>query len=167
MQILEDDDGSGWVKVTDEHGGKGLVPASYVQATEGSDEEPDEPTPAPAAVAPAAKTSKVRPPPPNRSTKPSAQPKILGSGQYVKGLYAYQASGPDEIDVEDGELIELSAGPNGGQNYADGWWEGMFLLFCHGGEHKHLMFVMKDMIKAGRKVSSLAIMCVKLIISTR
>ena len=30
MEVLEEDDGSGWVKVADEAGGKGLVPASYI-----------------------------------------------------------------------------------------------------------------------------------------
>lgn len=31
VHVLEQDDGSGWVKVADESGGKGLVPASYVE----------------------------------------------------------------------------------------------------------------------------------------
>ena len=39
-------------------------------------------------------------------------------------MYAYSAQGPDEIDVEVGALIQLTEGPNGGRNYADGWWEG-------------------------------------------
>ena len=42
----------------------------------------------------------------------------------VRGLYSYKAQGPDEIDVEEGKLIRLTEGPNGGRNYADGWWEG-------------------------------------------
>ena len=42
----------------------------------------------------------------------------------VRGLYTYQASGADELDVEEGEVFELSAGPNGGKDYAEGWWEG-------------------------------------------
>lgn len=36
VQILEDDDGSGWVKVQDADGDKGLVPASYVEASDES-----------------------------------------------------------------------------------------------------------------------------------
>ena len=32
MRVLEEDDGSGWVKVVDEDGGRGLVPASYVES---------------------------------------------------------------------------------------------------------------------------------------
>jgi hypothetical protein len=31
VNVLEEDDGSGWVKVGDANGGKGLVPATYVQ----------------------------------------------------------------------------------------------------------------------------------------
>ena len=32
VRVVEEDDGSGWVKVADEAGGQGLVPASYVEA---------------------------------------------------------------------------------------------------------------------------------------
>jgi formin-binding protein 1 len=31
VRILEEDDGSGWIKVDDGAGGKGLVPATYVE----------------------------------------------------------------------------------------------------------------------------------------
>jgi hypothetical protein len=42
----------------------------------------------------------------------------------VRGIYNYDAQGSDELGVREGELIELSAGPNGGENFGDGWWEG-------------------------------------------
>jgi len=32
VRVVEEDDGSGWVKVVDESGGRGLVPASYIEA---------------------------------------------------------------------------------------------------------------------------------------
>ena len=32
VRVVEEDDGSGWVKVADEGGGRGLVPASYIEA---------------------------------------------------------------------------------------------------------------------------------------
>ena len=32
MRVVEEDDGSGWVKVLDESGGRGLVPASYIES---------------------------------------------------------------------------------------------------------------------------------------
>lgn len=31
VNVLEDDDGSGWVKVADGSGGRGLIPASYIE----------------------------------------------------------------------------------------------------------------------------------------
>ena len=32
VRVIEEDDGSGWVKVLDEDGGRGLVPASYIES---------------------------------------------------------------------------------------------------------------------------------------
>ncbi|KAJ7021586.1 hypothetical protein C8F04DRAFT_1140261 [Mycena alexandri] len=90
VQVLEPDDGSGWVKVSDGQNA-GLVPASYVEyeedAASGASQE--------------------------------------GSGQHVRGIYAYEARGADELGLSEGELVELTSGPNGGQNYGDGWWEGI------------------------------------------
>ncbi|KAK7690386.1 hypothetical protein QCA50_007044 [Cerrena zonata] len=100
VQVIEEDDGSGWVKVADRTGGRGLVPASYIELTED--------------------TAATAPDPPTRGPVSSQ-----GSGQFVRAVYDYQAQGPDEITLKDGKLIELSAGLNGGQNYADGWWEGI------------------------------------------
>jgi uncharacterized protein YgiM (DUF1202 family) len=37
VHVIEEDDGSGWVKVTDSRGGKGLVPAAYLKV--GGDED--------------------------------------------------------------------------------------------------------------------------------
>jgi hypothetical protein len=42
----------------------------------------------------------------------------------VRALYQYEARGSDELELREGELIELSTGPSGGQNYGEGWWEG-------------------------------------------
>lgn len=42
----------------------------------------------------------------------------------VKALYAYEAQSADELGLKEGELIELSSGPSGGQLYGQGWWEG-------------------------------------------
>ncbi|KAJ6525279.1 hypothetical protein DFH09DRAFT_1188777 [Mycena vulgaris] len=92
VQVLEPDDGSGWVKVSDGQNA-GLVPASYVEY------EDEAPTPSGASEE--------------------------GSGQYVRGVYAYEARGADELGLDEGELVELTSGPNGGQHYGDGWWEGI------------------------------------------
>jgi len=98
VHVLEDDDGSGWVKVVDDGGGKGLVPASYVEFSEESE-----------ATSPVSLQSGPR----------------QASGKYVRGIYDYPAQGSDELGISEGEMIELSGGPNGGQNYGDGWWEGI------------------------------------------
>lgn len=42
----------------------------------------------------------------------------------MRSLYDYEAQGPDEISLKEGELIALTEGPSGGKNYGDGWWEG-------------------------------------------
>ncbi|KAH9985527.1 hypothetical protein BJV77DRAFT_1061951 [Russula vinacea] len=102
VRVIEDDDGSGWVKVVDEDGGRGLVPASYIESED---------------VAQVA--------------GPAIGP-FRSSGQFVRGVYEYHSQGPDELDVSEGNRIELTSGPSGGQNYGDGWWEGIDGL---GGTH--------------------------------
>ncbi|GJJ13445.1 hypothetical protein Clacol_007699 [Clathrus columnatus] len=79
VQLLEVDDGSGWIKVANSQGHKGLIPASYIELSEG---------------------------------------RSVDSG--MSGVY-----GPDELSIIEGETIELTAGAEGGQNYGDGWWEGV------------------------------------------
>lgn len=55
-------------------------------------------------------------------------PKPVGSqlliSLEVRGLYDYHSQGPDELDVSEGARIELTSGTSGGQDYAEGWWEG-------------------------------------------
>ena len=54
-------------------------------------------------------------------------PQLVSQGSLlleVRGLYDYRSQGSDELDVSEGTRIELTSGPSGGQNYADGWWEG-------------------------------------------
>ncbi|KAL4250780.1 hypothetical protein ABKN59_006093 [Abortiporus biennis] len=95
VQILEPDDGSGWIKISNPSGGKGLVPASYIEHDH------------------------------NTEAKSSSTEKARASGKYVRALYDYLAQGVDELTLQDGDLIQLTEGPNGGQNYGDGWWEGV------------------------------------------
>ncbi|KAJ8593663.1 hypothetical protein M405DRAFT_579416 [Rhizopogon salebrosus TDB-379] len=94
VHVLEEDDGSGWVKVTDSDSNQGLIPASYLDDASGGLFE---------------------------STEQNFQ---QASGMYVRALYDYPAQGPDELTINEGDFVELSSGENGGQNYADGWWEG-------------------------------------------
>ncbi|KAF7298890.1 hypothetical protein MIND_00837000 [Mycena indigotica] len=91
VHVIEPDDGSGWVKVSDGRN-TGLVPASYIDYSE-------------TVVGPTASGE--------------------GSGEYVRAIYTYAAQGSDEIGLSEGELLELTTGPEGGKNYGDGWWEGV------------------------------------------
>ncbi|QRV85998.1 SH3 domain protein [Ceratobasidium sp. AG-Ba] len=94
--VVEPDDGSGWVKVRNEQGAEGLVPATYIEVLSRSP------------------TVKKRAPPPPVKAAPSAK--------MVKALYSYEASGADELSLQEGATYELT--PNG-ENYGDGWWEGI------------------------------------------
>ncbi|RXW24100.1 hypothetical protein EST38_g1789 [Candolleomyces aberdarensis] len=99
VHVVEEDDGSGWVKVMDDGGETGLVPATYIEETDAV------PAPGPAST-----------PAPGRAQQ--------GSGEQVRALYPYQAQGADEIPLKEGDILELSSGLHGGKNYGEGWWEG-------------------------------------------
>ncbi len=45
VKVVDPDDGSGWVKVADEEGGKGLVPASYIEVEKKSPKAKPRPPP--------------------------------------------------------------------------------------------------------------------------
>ncbi|KAF9236493.1 hypothetical protein BU15DRAFT_89110 [Melanogaster broomeanus] len=92
VHVLEEDDGFGWVKVIDNHGGKGLVPASYLDSV--------------------------------RDCRYAQAARMTNVFVTVRVIYDYQAQGPDELSITEGETLELSSGPDGGKNYAEGWWEG-------------------------------------------
>ncbi|KAG8707190.1 hypothetical protein FRC08_000657 [Ceratobasidium sp. 394] len=94
LDVVEPDDGSGWVKVRNEQGAEGLIPASYTEILSRS---------------PIVK--RRAPPPPVRS-----------AAKLVKALYSYEASGADELSLQEGATYELT--PDG-ENYGDGWWEGV------------------------------------------
>ncbi|KAJ2926614.1 hypothetical protein H1R20_g10481, partial [Candolleomyces eurysporus] len=98
VHVVEEDDGSGWVKVMDDGGETGLVPATYIEETDAV------PAPGPASA-----------PTPGRAQQ--------GSGEQVRALYPYQAQGADEISLKEGDILELSSGLHGGKNYGEGWWE--------------------------------------------
>ncbi|KAF8318394.1 hypothetical protein DL93DRAFT_2075793 [Clavulina sp. PMI_390] len=96
--LVDGDDGSGWMKVSD--GTKeGLVPSAYLKIT------------APAA---SGTTKKAKPPPPpGRGTRP---------GKKVRALYDYAPQGDDELSLTVGCTVTLT--PTG-DAYAEGWYEGV------------------------------------------
>ena len=75
VRVLEDDDGSGWVKVADTSGGNGLVPASYIELV------PDEPAPV--------QTSPVVPTI-NRASKPQLGPRKKYGNSYSKFFRSWE-----------------------------------------------------------------------------
>lgn len=94
--VVEEDDGSGWVKVVNVQGSAGLVPATYL----------------------APETPRAPPPPVSLSSRPTQGP----PKQFVTALYDYAAQGADELSLVEGERIELS---EVGKAYGEGWWEGV------------------------------------------
>jgi len=95
VHVVEPDDGSGWVKIANDRGREGLVPASYLE-----NDTTNSGSPSRASLSPG------------------------GSGKHVRAIYSYDAQGEDELSFKEGEFIELTSGPTGGQYYGDGWWEG-------------------------------------------
>ena len=114
MRVIEEDDGSGWIKVVDEEGGRGLVPASYVEVADETQST------GPGIASPLGEESGQFG---EWHKHPYRQPGVHTLSE-VRGLYDYRSQGPDELDVSEGARIELTSGPSGGQNYAEGWWEG-------------------------------------------
>jgi len=120
VTLLEEDDGTGWVKIDDGKGGKGLVPATYLQKDSGE----------------ASQVGDIKSPASPNVNKTTTQ----GSGKYgklkmylsatpinlctckVRGLYTYSAQGDDEISITVGGRIELT---QLGDQYGDGWSEGI------------------------------------------
>ncbi|KAI9140317.1 hypothetical protein BKA69DRAFT_515846 [Paraphysoderma sedebokerense] len=94
VEILESDDGSGWLKVKNKKGEEGLIPASYCEMGEGEG---------------GASSNKE-----NTSGPTSAEP-----GSKVRALYSYTAQTEVELTIQEGDEIEITS-----KDCGDGWWEG-------------------------------------------
>ncbi|KAB5596551.1 Protein BZZ1 [Ceratobasidium theobromae] len=93
IRVIEPDDGSGWVKVLNDQGTEGLVPATYIE------------------VLTRTPTKRRAPPPPNRNT----------AAKLVKALYSYEAQGDDELSLREGATYELTPnGENAGDGWWEG-----------------------------------------------
>jgi len=105
--VLEEDDGSGWIKIFKQSTEtSGLVPASYLRLDKDEDSEDE-----------TLIESELSMPVPGTTQTPR-------SNRYVVALYSYEAQGDDELPLVAGERVELSSGENGGELYGEGWWEG-------------------------------------------
>lgn len=98
VEVVEEEDEAGWVKVRAGDGRVGLVPGSYLE--EGGVGE--------------GQTSEQ-----GQGQEPSVEGGAVGGGQ-VTALFDYEAQGPDELSIGEGEVAELTAI---GADYGDGWAE--------------------------------------------
>lgn len=113
VKVLEEDDGSGWIKIYKESTEKsGLVPASYLKLDSDSDEDES------IHIAPSMPVPELA--------------DVVRSGKFVVAIYSYEAQGDDELALEVGEHYELTGGEHGGENYGEGWWEGINTQGRHG-----------------------------------
>lgn len=101
VELVEDDDGSGWVKVKKARSNAaGLVPASYISfdgSRPSAVSEEDEEVAGPGGAG-------------------------QGCGKFVRALYAYTAQDAEELSLAEGERIELTTT---GMEYGEGWAEGV------------------------------------------
>jgi len=100
------------VKVVREDGRNGLVPASYLE-TPG--EESSRSPIVQLGTGEHGRTQRIL----LRTDR-----ELTTSAISVRAIYPYQAQGGDELDLQEGEVLELSSGPSGGKNFGNGWWEG-------------------------------------------
>ncbi|KXT03927.1 hypothetical protein AC578_9270 [Pseudocercospora eumusae] len=118
--VVEPDDGSGWIKVKPAKFGAvaGIVPASYAELH--APAHPSKDT-RPVSFAATASTTSLSgsDTPAKKKQGPAVAPRRGAKKvKHVEALYTYQASGPGEVDMEEGERMVLVA-PDGG----DGWCE--------------------------------------------
>lgn len=116
VSVLEGDDGSGWIKVKGPRG-QGLVPAAYVRdATPKSPGVVASSRPLPARTASAASNaSSMRP---TGRQGPAVAPKrsTQKKGRQVRAIYDYEATGPGELSIVEGDLLEVTV-----EDQGDGW----------------------------------------------
>ncbi|KAH7884954.1 hypothetical protein F5I97DRAFT_1937294 [Phlebopus sp. FC_14] len=120
VHILEEDDGYGWVKVVNDREARGLVPASYLDI----DTENVVASERKVGVGEVMSAREDRGSGQFGTSSPSLQMYVPTHTTSVRVIYDYTAQTPEELSIVEGETIELSSGPHGGENFAEGWWEG-------------------------------------------
>ncbi|CAK1356015.1 Protein BZZ1 [Cercospora beticola] len=127
--LVEPDDGSGWIKVKPNTFGSvaGLVPASYAElsappipskASLGHDVRPVSAAASNHSTASLTGSDDGAPRP--KKQGPAVAPRRRGAAakKYVEAMYTYQANGPGEVDMDEGEKMVLVKADEG-----DGWCE--------------------------------------------
>jgi hypothetical protein len=121
--LLEPDDGSGWIKIKPRSFGAtpGLVPAAYAEV-----HPPAPPSKSPVddrPVSMAASMTSLSGSDSGAATRKKQGPAVAPRRgakkvRHVEALYTYQAAGPGEVDMEEGERMVLISADQG-----DGWCE--------------------------------------------
>lgn len=124
--VVEPDDGSGWIKVKPTSFGAvaGLVPSSYTELQAPAPPSKSPMDDRPVSMAASASTTSLAgsdTPSVGKTKKqgPAVAPRRGAKKvKHVEAQYTYQASGPGEVDMEEGEKMVLVAPDQG-----DGWCE--------------------------------------------
>ncbi|QIW96449.1 hypothetical protein AMS68_001967 [Peltaster fructicola] len=116
--VVEEDDGSGWLKIKPASGAAGLVPASYAElrpklSSSVLSERPRSTASGSTASLP------ISDAPLGKKVGPAVAPRRGAKKlRYVEALYTYAASGPGEVNMTEGERMVLIQPDQG-----DGWCE--------------------------------------------
>lgn len=124
--LIEPDDGSGWIKVrpTSPGSAPGLVPSSYAEISAPAPAPPSRSSveERPVSMAASASTTSLAgsdTPSVKKKQGPAVAPRRGAKKvKHVVASYTYQAAGPGETDMQEGERMVLVAPDNG-----DGWVE--------------------------------------------
>ncbi|RUP43324.1 hypothetical protein BC936DRAFT_137340 [Jimgerdemannia flammicorona] len=102
LTVLEDDDGSGWIKAR-KNFREGIVPANYIKIRSPS-------------VAGSPQSPRANPSSYFESLPPAP------AQEYVQALYDFKAQNPEELSIRAGDVITLTSKDEGG------WWQGELYL---------------------------------------
>lgn len=123
--VVEPDDGSGWIKVKPSTFGAvaGLVPSSYAELSAPATPPKSAPDDRPVSMAASASTTSLTGSDTASVGKKKQGPVVAPRRgakkvKHVEAMYTYNASGPGEVDMEEGERMVLISSDQG-----DGWCE--------------------------------------------
>ncbi|CAK4032079.1 related to actin polymerization Bzz1 [Lecanosticta acicola] len=123
--VVEPDDGSGWIKIKPSSFGApaGLVPASYTELSAPAPPSKSPTDDRPVSMAASASTTSLAGSDSGTGTVKKKGPAVAPRRgakkvKHVEAMYTYKASGPGEVDMEEGEKMVLVTPDQG-----DGWCE--------------------------------------------
>ncbi|KDN53182.1 hypothetical protein K437DRAFT_253195 [Tilletiaria anomala UBC 951] len=120
VRLVEEDlEGTGWIKVATDDDRQGLVPTSYCEFV-GSRAVKANPT--------LHNDEQLQSSLGGMAFSPAQDTQTFGA-KYVRALYDFEASDPQEMSLKEGEVIQLS---DVGMDFGEGWAEGVRMEAHHG-----------------------------------